>query len=167
MDFDSDSALPVAATHVTFDKSLDDDFGATLFSDPSSSQFSFTTSEIMETQILPSSQHENQYSDSDKATIYPSKLKSRCSCVWKHGTVTNRANKIWWWCNLCPPVMAKIYVDSSTHHPLNYLKLRHRMTEVGHLPALGQHSGLIQEAFGNTIPKIQFHNQVFRELLLT
>jgi len=165
MDFDSDSDLPVAATHATFDNLLDDDFGATLFPDPSSSQFSFTsTGEIMETQIPPSGQHENQYSDSDKATIYASKLKSRRSWVWKHGTVTNRANKTWWRCNLCPPRTAKMYVDSSTHHPLNHLKLRHRMTEAGRLPALGQRSGLIQEAFGNTIPKIQFHNQVFREL---
>jgi len=76
MDFDSDTDLPVAGTHATFDNLLDDDFGATLFPDPSSFELSFTsTGEIMETQIPPSSQHENQSSNSDKTTIYASKLK--------------------------------------------------------------------------------------------
>ena len=60
-----------------------------------------------------------------------------------------------------------MYVDSSTHHPMNHLKVYHRLTGAGRLPAPGQRSGLIQQAFGNTLPRIQFHNQVFQELLLT
>ena len=47
---------------------------------------------------------------------------------------------------------------------MKHLKVRYSLTEAGCLLAPGQRSGLIQQAFDNTLSRIEFHNQ---ELLLT
>lgn len=49
---------------------------------------------------------------------------------------------------------------------MDHLKASHRITEAGKLPLAGERSSLIQQAFGNTFPRIQFNVTVFRELLL-
>lgn len=59
-----------------------------------------------------------------------------------------------------------MYVDSSTRHPMDHLKNKHRIVESGKLPLLGQRSSVIPQAFGNSSPRIQFNITVFRQLLL-
>lgn len=40
------------------------------------------------------------------------------------------------------------------------------MTELGRLPPTGQSSSIIQQAFGNAPPRIQFNVSVFQELII-
>lgn len=167
MDFNS---LPVGGPSTAFGANLlDDDFDESRFLDLSSfpsSQFSTNSGEIPETQLQQHQQLSQVFADSDLATIYEGKVKSRRSWIWKHESPVKVGNKSWWRCNLCPPLTAKMYVDTSTCHQMDHLRNRHRLTKEGRLPAPGERSGLIQQAFGNTAPRIQFNNQIFQELLL-
>lgn len=73
-------------------------------------------------------------------------------------------NKRYWQCRVCRPGHAKKYADSSTKHPIQHLRT-HRLTEYGPME-LSTGPGIIQQAFGNSSPKIQFNIDVFKQLLI-
>lgn len=51
--------------------------------------------------------------------------------------------------------IAKKYIEGSTKHPIDHLKLIHRLTTQGPLDS-GASASIIRQAFGNFSPKVQY-----------
>ena len=59
----------------------------------------------------------------------------------------------------------KQYACGSTRHPIDHLRTQHRRTERDILEPDSQNS-IIRQAFGNSIPRIQFNKDFFKQLLI-
>ena len=92
------------------------------------------------------------------------KPKVRRSWIWKHGLSVTINRKVYWQCNHCPPNQPKQYSDTSTKHPIDHLK-HHRINEHGQIPSSGEPT-IIQQAFGNSVQRIHFNSDLFKDLLL-
>lgn len=121
---------------------------------------------------LNSSQINNLLPGGIQCSITPSysfsflepKPKVRRSWIWRHGIPVTINNKTYWQCNHCSTSQIKRYADTSTKHQIEHLK-RHCINEQGPIPVSGEPS-IIEQAFGNSLQRIQFNSDLFQSLLL-
>ena len=95
------------------------------------------------------------------------RTRNRRSWIWEHGRpFFDGQGRRYWECTICTR-SPKRYADGSTKHPIEHLRTLHRLTEAGFISHDGGSGpNLIQQAFGHTIPRIQFTADVFRDLLI-
>ena len=101
--------------------------------------------------------------DKGQHSLWRTRNTPRWSWIWKHGDAVTIAGKRYWQCKLCRR-NPKRYADGSTKHPIKHLRT-HKLTENGPMDENGS-SSLIRQAFGNSIPKIHFNADVFKQLLV-
>ncbi|KAF8430176.1 hypothetical protein EV426DRAFT_580238 [Tirmania nivea] len=97
-------------------------------------------------------------------SIWSLRTSSQRSWIWRHGDAVMENGCKYWKCNICRR-HPKRYADGSTKHPIEHLKT-HRMTEHGLMPVVDLSTSAIHQAFGVTIPRIQFNLPVFQQLLV-
>ena len=103
---------------------------------------------------------------SSSNTIWHQRPSSRRSWIWKYGNTILIGHKKYWECKLCRNNPKK-YVEGSTKHPIDHLKLSHRMTAKGLLdPNAANGTTLIRQAFGTNTPKLQFNSDIFKQLMV-
>jgi len=142
----------------------------------SSSQFASTFHSEFDAQSLgrTTSSVRSGGTPSEVSTLTPSasgsqitwynRSSQRRSWIWRHGTPVSINGKAFWRCGLCRN-NPKQYSCGSTRHPIEHLRTQHRFTERGILEPDSQNS-IIRQAFGNSIPRIQFNKDTFKQLLI-
>jgi len=110
---------------------------------------------------------------SDHSTLTPSASGSTSSWytrnlqrrpwIWQHGVQVTHNGKPFWRCRYCRQ-NPKQYACGSTKHPIEHLRT-HRLTERGLIEPEASNS-IIRQAFSNSIPKIQFNSEVFKQLFV-
>ena len=83
--------------------------------------------------------------------------------IWQHGIQIIHNGKPHWRCRLCRH-NPKQYACGSTKHPIEHLRT-HRLTERGPMEPESSNS-IIRQAFGNSLPRIRFNSDVFKQLLV-
>src|SRR5258706_15103960 len=129
---------------------------------PLNSSFEFESSTIPSNQLEDSTTPGPSIIEGS-GSLWRLRSTPRRSWIWQHGDAVTDNGKRFWQCNLCKR-NPKRYADGSTKHPIEHLKL-HRMTETGPMEA-DTSTSIIRQAFGNSIPKIQFNADVFKQLLV-
>ena len=119
-------------------------------------------SDLTVTPTMSSIMQLHQSSTDSTPSIWAVRVSHRRSWIWRHGNEVIDNGKRYWRCNLCK-TNPKQYADRSTKHPIEHLK-SHRMTENGPLEI--PDNNIIRQAFGSTVPKIQFNLDIFKQLLI-
>ena len=103
---------------------------------------------------------------SSSHTIWHQHPSSRHSWIWQYSNTILIGNENYWECKLCRNNPKK-YVEGSTKHPIDHLKLSHRMTAKGLLdPNAANGTSLICQAFGTNTPKLHFNSDIFKQLMV-
>ena len=84
--------------------------------------------------------------------------RSQRSPIWKYGAEVQEGGKVYWKCNLCEPLNAKLYSTSSTKHQLSYLQFAHGISKTKST------SG--EEAIKHTSGQLLLNSDMFKQVIL-
>ena len=97
---------------------------------PAPSTIPATTTELELIPVLDITLASTSSASSSSNTIRHQRPASRRSWIWQYGNTILIGDKKYWECKLCRNHPKK-YVEGSTKHPIDHLKLSHRMTAKG------------------------------------
>ena len=143
----------------------DEDDTSSELSQLSSSQF--TSFEFDSGTTPPTAGPSHEMIDDPNTALWHMRSTPRRSWIWQHGDSVKVVNKRYWQCRLCTNRNTpKKYIEGSTKHPIDHLKLIHRLTAQGPLDSGASSASIIRQAFGNSSLKIHFNVDVFKQLLV-
>jgi len=138
-------------------------FASTFYSEFDAQSLERTTSSVRSVGA-PSEVSTLTPSASGSQITWYNRSSQRRSWIWRHGTAISINGKPFWRCRLCRN-NPKQYACGSTRHLIEHLRTQHRHTERGIQEPDSQNS-IIRQAFGNSIPRIQFNKDTFKQLLI-
>ena len=127
-----------------------------------------TTSSVFSSKHPPSSPVDRNSSDTI-SPIFQRKRKDRKSFVWlpENGEEYHEKGKCRWRCRRCSNLRSiATFSDASTRNMIDHLKPAHGVTKENPEGLVSQAENRIRTAFSNTLPRITFNQDLFKQLLL-